>query len=124
MSSGAGGRVAGPLRFGSPVMSPCSTELLLELGDGPKARLLGRVVLAPERCGAVLEEELLPEVEEGERELVLMQRSETGTRSIRWCRRMTTFSVGVSFSRDCRVEEAPFEFYYDSDLAFLHFRLK
>ena len=70
-------------------------ELLAQGGDGPLVVALGRGVLALEGGGAVLEELLLPEVEQRGGEVVLVTEVGDGMRSSRWSRRMATFSWGL-----------------------------
>jgi hypothetical protein len=71
-------------------------ELVAQRGDGALEVALGRGAGTLEGGRAVLEERLLPEREKSVGESWYASlRSETGTRSIRWRRRMATFSTGV-----------------------------
>ena len=99
-------------------------ELVAECGDGAEVLGLGRGVLAFEGGGAVLEELLLPEVEQRGRELELVAEVRDGD-----VVDQVTPENGDLLNRRIVLSrlshrETPAEFSYNSGRASLHFRLK
>src|SRR3954451_20968283 len=100
-------------------------ELFLQEGDPPVRGVTGASGSGFESGGGVLEELLLPAVEHGGVDVVLVAKVRNGVRSRRWSRRMAAFSWALGrFRVFLGMGEPPLEIVAYSSGPFFPFRLK